>query len=159
MSIFVDNITLAAKSKEALDKTVEKLSKHFPLRDLGSTLFLLSIHITRDFEKRTIALSQCQYIINMLDHFSHTNCRPVSTLMDPRLCFTAAIGATTDEDKAYMLTVPYFNAIGALMYLVSQVILTSPMLLEFSLTFLPILALPIGKQSNTFFTICKGLSI
>jgi len=49
--IFVDDITLASKSQKALDATVEDLAKHFPLRDLGPTSFLLGIHITRDFEK------------------------------------------------------------------------------------------------------------
>jgi transposase InsO family protein len=78
MPVFVDDITLAAKSRRDLDEAVEELSKHFPLRDLGPTSFLLGIHITRDFEKRTIALSQRQYIINMLDRFGHANCRPVS---------------------------------------------------------------------------------
>jgi hypothetical protein len=117
MPVFVDDITLAAKSKEALDKAVKELSQHFPLRDLGPTSFLLGIHITRDFEKRTIAISQRQYIINMLDRFGHATCRPVSTPMDPGLRLTAAMGATTDEDKAYMLTVPYLSAVGALMYL------------------------------------------
>ena len=115
--VFIDDITLATKSKEVLDKAVEELSKHFPLRDLGPTSFLLGIHITRDFEKRTIALSQCQYIINMLNHFGHANCRPVSTPMDLGLHFTAAMGATTDEDKVYMLTAPYFGAVGTFMYL------------------------------------------
>jgi len=50
MPIFVDDITLASKSQKALDDTVEELVKHFPLRDLGPTSFLLGIHITRDIE-------------------------------------------------------------------------------------------------------------
>ena len=117
MPVFVDDITLAGKSTKALDEAVEELSKHFPLRDLGSTSFLLGIHITRDFDKRTISLCQRQYIINMLDRFGHADCNPVCTPMDPGLHLTTAMGATTDEDKAYMLTVPYLSAVGALMYL------------------------------------------
>jgi hypothetical protein len=49
--IFVDDITLASKSQKALDDTVEELSKHFPLRDLGPTSFLLGINIIRDRSK------------------------------------------------------------------------------------------------------------
>ena len=37
--------------------------------------------------------------------------------MDLGLCFTAAMGATTDEDKVYMLTAPYFGAVDTFMYL------------------------------------------
>jgi len=86
MPIFVDDITLASKSRKALDKTVKELAKHFPLRDLGPTSFLLGVHITRDFEKCTIfSLSQHQYIVDMLDHFGFGTCSPVSTPMDPGL--------------------------------------------------------------------------
>src|SRR6202044_2251631 len=75
-SIFVDDITLASKSQKALDETVKELAKHFPLRDLGPTSFLLGIHITRDFEKRTISLSQRQHIVDMLDRFGFGTCSP-----------------------------------------------------------------------------------
>ena len=117
MPIFVDDITLASKSQKALDDTVEELAKHFPLRDLGPTSFLLGIHITRDFEKQTISLSQHQYIVDMSDHFGFSTCSPVSTPMDPGLRLTPEMGATSDEDKAFMLTIPYLSAVGALMYL------------------------------------------
>src|ERR1700734_826910 len=117
MPIFVDDITLASKSQKALDETVEELAKHFPLRDLGPTSFLLGIHITRDFEKRTISLSQRQHIVDMLDRFGFGTCSPVSTPMDPGLRLTPEMGATTDEQKEFMLTIPYLSAVGALMYL------------------------------------------
>jgi len=35
--MFVDDITLASKSKDAFDKFVVDLGKHFKLRDLGET--------------------------------------------------------------------------------------------------------------------------
>jgi hypothetical protein len=117
MPIFVDDITLAAKSQKALNKTVEELAKHFPLRDLRPTSFLLGIHITRDWEKQTVSLSQCQYIVNMLDCFGFSTCSLVSTPTDSGLCLIPEMGATTDEQKESMLTIPYLSAVGALMYL------------------------------------------
>jgi len=83
MPILLDDIKLASKSQKALDEMVEKLAKQFPLRDLGSTSFLLGIHTTRDFEKQTISLSQCQYIVDMLDCFGFGTYSLVSTPMDP----------------------------------------------------------------------------
>ena len=50
--------------------------------------------------------------------------------MDPGLRLTPEMGATTDEQKEFMLTIPY-------------------------LAFLPILDLPIGMQSNISSAICK----
>ena len=115
--ISVDDITLTSKSQKALDDTVEQLAKQFPLRDLGPTSFLLGIHITRDFEKQTIALSQCLYIVDMLDCFGFGTCSPVPTPMDPGIHLSPEMGATSDEQKAFMLTIPYLSAVGALMYL------------------------------------------
>src|SRR5258708_18566720 len=48
MPVFVDDITLASKSQAALDKAVSELSKHFKLRDLGETSYLLGVAIRRD---------------------------------------------------------------------------------------------------------------
>jgi len=37
--------------------------------------------------------------------------------MDPGLRLIPEMGATTDEQKEFMCTVPYLSAVGALMYL------------------------------------------
>lgn len=89
MPIFVDDITLASKSQKVLDDNVAELANRFPLRDLGPTSFLLGIHITREFNKHRIALSQQQYIIDTLKRFDMDQCSPVSTPMDLGLCLTA----------------------------------------------------------------------
>ena len=56
--IFIDNITLVSKDDAAMDSTVQELSKHFKLRDLGATTFLLSVQVKQDLEAHTISLSQ-----------------------------------------------------------------------------------------------------
>ena len=60
MPVFIDDITFASCSLEALDTVVIELGMHFKLRDLGCTSFLLGIAITRDWDKATISLSQRQ---------------------------------------------------------------------------------------------------
>jgi hypothetical protein len=115
--IIVDDITLASKSQEALDNFVKELSQHFELRDLGPTSFFLGIAVTRDRANRSIALSQRQYIVNMLDRFEFSDCNPVSTPMDPGLRLDASMGPSSPSDVAFMRTVPYLSAVGALMYL------------------------------------------
>jgi hypothetical protein len=47
MPMFVDDITLVLKYQGALDKFVIDLGKHFKLRDLGPTIFLLGVEIAR----------------------------------------------------------------------------------------------------------------
>jgi transposase InsO family protein len=115
--IFVDDITLVSKSEKVLDNTVALFSQRFPLRDLGPTNFLLNIQIIRDWDKRTIALCQRQYIIDMLEKYGFSTCSGVTTPMEPGLHLTAEMGAKSQDDIDFMLKVPYLSAVGALMYL------------------------------------------
>ena len=58
--------TFVSNSLQLLDDFVE-LSRLFKLRDLGPTMALLSIKINRYCLNHRLILSQCQYILNMLD--------------------------------------------------------------------------------------------
>ena len=75
-TLFVDNITLASKSKDTLNSFVVELQKHFKLRDLGETIFLLGVAITRDRPNKKLYLSQKKYILNKLDEFKMADCKP-----------------------------------------------------------------------------------
>ena len=46
--VFVDDLTIASKSKQRIASFKSDLSKHFKLRDLGPSSFLLGVAITRD---------------------------------------------------------------------------------------------------------------
>lgn len=114
--VFIDDITLASNSQSKIDSTIKEMESHFKLRDLGPTTQLLGMKITRDFSKHTIALSQKQYIIDMLEQYSHADCLPVSTPMDPGLVLQRTV-SLTDEERDYMTKVPYISAVGSLIYL------------------------------------------
>jgi hypothetical protein len=114
--VFIDDITLAGNSEEMLDKTVKELESHFKLRDLGPTSFLLGIKITRDFANHSIAISQRQYIVDMLDQYGFSGCSPISTPMDPGLVLEKT-KSLSEEDKEFMSKVPYISAVGSLTYL------------------------------------------
>jgi hypothetical protein len=115
--IFIDDIMLAGTSPAANDKVVNELKSHFKLCDLGLTKFLLGIHITHDIPNCTISLSQRQYIINILEHFGMSDCKPVLTPIDPGVSLTSDMCPKTDDEVAEMRNVPYLVAVGSLMYL------------------------------------------
>ena len=110
-------ITLASKSVETLDKLVIEMSKHFKLRDLGATSFLLGIAITRDRANRKLYLSQRQYIINKLEEFGMKDCKPVGTSILPGHNLSVQQSPKTPEEKLEMDGIPYINAVSSLMYL------------------------------------------
>jgi len=118
--VFVDDITLASKSGETLDSFVVELQKHFKLRDLGPTSFLLGVAITRDRPNRKLYLSQKQYILNKLEEFNMADCKPVGTPILPGHRLLSEQSPKTREERAEMESIPYINAVGSLMYLATM---------------------------------------
>ena len=56
--MFVDDITLALKSQEALDNIVIELVKHFKLRDLGPIVKVQKSDQTRDWTQDLLDIYQ-----------------------------------------------------------------------------------------------------
>jgi hypothetical protein len=117
LPVFVDDMTLASKSKKAIQELKVELGKHFKLRDLGPTNYLLGVGIDRDRAKRSITLSQQKYTLDVLKRYGMENCDPVGTPMLPGLKLAKEQAPTTPEEIEYMKKVPYINAVGSLMYL------------------------------------------
>ncbi|KAG8909153.1 hypothetical protein FRC01_007101, partial [Tulasnella sp. 417] len=117
LPVFVDDVTVVSKDQERVKWVKSEISKHFKIKDLGPTSYLLGIKIDYDREKRRLQLSQRQYIIDMLNRFDMPNCTPVTTPMDPGSKLTRDQAPKSDEDVAEMASKPYMNAVGALMYL------------------------------------------
>ena len=115
--VFVDDMTIAAKDKLSIQWVKDELAKRFTLHDMGPTNWLLGVHIQRDRSKRSITLSQRQYILDMLDRYGFANCSPVKTPMDAGTRLSTSQSPQTQEDHDYMARIPYFNAVGALMWL------------------------------------------
>ena len=115
--VFIDDMTIAAKSAADVQSVKDDLKKCFKLRDLGPTSWLLGVEITRNRAERSLSLSQRQYIISLLERFNLSDCNPVSTPMDPGIKLSASMSPSTPEDIDAMRSIPYLQAVGALMYL------------------------------------------
>jgi len=46
----------------------------------------------------------------------HEDTKPVSTPLAPHLNLSSRLSLTTNEEREYMVKVPYENAVGSLMY-------------------------------------------
>ena len=108
----MDDITLASKSQKTLDNFVIELAKHFKLKDLEPTVFLLGVKIAYKREEHKLYLSQCQYVINKLDKFDMADCKSVGTPMLPGLKLTKEDSPQTPEECKEMENIPYINAVG-----------------------------------------------
>ncbi len=88
--VFVDNITIAGKSKAAIQHVKDDLRMHFKLRDLGPTSWLLGVKskIKCDCSMCSLSILQGQYTLDILDHYGFEDCDLVDTPMDPGLCLS-----------------------------------------------------------------------
>ena len=115
--IFVDDMTIISKSKDAVQSVKDELKKIFKLRDLGPTKFILGVAIEKDRSNRILTLSQKQYILDILSRYDHSDCNPVSTPIDPGCELLSDQALSTLEDIEYMKDKPYIHAVGSLIYL------------------------------------------
>ena len=117
MPVYVDDGMMSSNSPALLDWAVLELSKHVKLRDLGASSFLLGMLIERDCPARMLAISQRQYILDMLVRYNMDKCDVVRTPMNPSLRLSKAQGPQTAEEIEAMRSVPYAEAVGSLLYL------------------------------------------
>ena len=75
------------------------------------------MHIQRDHSRHSLSPSQTQYIVDVLEQYSMTDCVAVSTPLDPNSKLSKEQCPTTDEEKAQMRAYPYAQLVGSLMYL------------------------------------------
>ena len=115
--VFIDDMTIAAKSMEAIEEVKSELRKHFKLRDLGPTSWLLGVEIIRDRPKHSIYSLPAPVYPHLLERFGLSDCTPVSTPLDPGAKLSTSMSPTTPEDIEEMRSIPYLQAVGSLMYL------------------------------------------
>jgi hypothetical protein len=115
--VFVDDMTIAAKSKSAIQQVKDDLRKHFKLRDLGPTTWLLGVEIKRDRIAHSLTLSQRQYTLDILKRYDMADCNSVTTPLDPSVKLSTSMAPKNAAEEAFMRSVPYLAAVGSLMYL------------------------------------------
>jgi hypothetical protein len=80
-------------------------------------MFQLGIEIIRNRKARTLHVSQHRYCLNLLERYGFTTCSPVPMPLNPSVHLSTTQAPQTPEETAFMCTLPYVSAVGALMYL------------------------------------------
>ena len=63
---------------QLIEKIRSKLTEKFKMADMGDVSLVLGMQITRDWEKKTLTISQ-EYTKSILERFGMANCKPVGT--------------------------------------------------------------------------------
>ena len=78
--------------------------------------YILEVKILRDRSKKSVSISQEQYIKKILEQFRMQDCKPIDTPMAKSETLSRRLCPKTSKEKEQMSKVLYLSAVGSLMY-------------------------------------------
>lgn len=112
VTVYVDDLMIASKSKDQVLTVKRLLAKEFPITDKGQLHHYLGFEVEREGETGAISICQSQYIRDLLKEYGMQDCKAVSTPLETNFQVKCDnIGCEEVPQKDYQ------SAIGALMYL------------------------------------------
>jgi transposase InsO family protein len=79
VALYVDDLLLVTDSLPLLATLKHDLSNRFEMTDLGEVQYILGLQVTRDRLRRTLTLSQAEYVRRLLERYGMLNSRPTDT--------------------------------------------------------------------------------
>ena len=116
VAVATDDMAVTSKRKVDAEKFKSEIRKRWDITDHGPIKWFLGFEIKRDRKSRTIAINQHAYIEKMVERFSLTNAKRVTTPMDPNVQFSTDQCPSTTNKLARMKGVPYSEAIGSVLW-------------------------------------------
>jgi hypothetical protein len=118
VSVYVDDLLVAAKSLNAVEKIKAALKGRFEMSDFGEATTILGINIRRDWKKGTLTLEQADYVRSLLVKFRQTESQYCSTPIDRTSApMSKSHSPVTEREKAAMADKPFREVVGSLMHL------------------------------------------
>ena len=114
--LYVDDMLIVGHDTKKIESLKKDLNRSFAMKDLGPAKKILGMSITRDRKNGKLWLSQQKYIEKVLERFSMSNSKPVSTPLASHFKLSSQQCPTSEKEKAEMKKIPYASAVGSLMY-------------------------------------------
>ena len=114
--VHVDDCGMTGDLPKLIALYKRKLNDRHMLTELRPVNWLLGIKVTRDWKARTILLLQTAFIESIIACFSLTDTKAHATPMIPAVTYSKDDSLKNQADAAQMRKVPYWEAIGSLMY-------------------------------------------
>jgi hypothetical protein len=116
VAVATDDMAVTSKRKADAERFKSEIKKHWEITDHGPIKWFLGFEIKRDRRSRTIAINQRAYLEKMMEKFSLTNAKRVSTPMEPNAQFSVDQCPSSTNQLARMKGIPYKEAIGSVLW-------------------------------------------
>jgi len=113
--VYVDDLLLASKSIEVLNKVKLELSQFFKIKDVGPVSEILGMQIERDDGTGSTKISQRKYIKEIIERFGMSSCKSASTPLPSGIKLIR--GTETLDEKSELQDKPYRELKSSLLYL------------------------------------------
>lgn len=117
IAIYVDDGLIACSDPALLKQVLDYLKTKFEITVMDASCFV-GLQIQRDRKKRTLTISQENYIKKIVDRFELSNAVAPSTPMDSNTKYCR--NGVRDGEDGVAVDVPYRELIGSLMYASTQ---------------------------------------
>ena len=114
LTLYMDDILLAANSKEFVKIIKDWLHSNFDKKDIGEATYILWVKIFKDRSRKIMALSQESYIKKIIERFNVADCKHKDTPIAKGQSLSLDLCPKTPQEKERMTRVPFANAIGSL---------------------------------------------
>ena len=111
VAVYVDDLILIAETMDEMKKVKESLATKFRMTDMGKLHYCLGITIVQDEDKKCLWLHQNQYVQNVLEKYSLTEAKVVSTPADLSVRLEKNDGVSAEVDP-----IVYQSMVGSLLY-------------------------------------------
>jgi len=99
LASYVDDMLIASKSMEEINRLKDQLSRTFDIKGLGAAKHILGMEIHRDRKNGKLWSSQQKYVEKILEKFSMNNVKPVNVPLPSHFKLSSVLRTRTDEEK------------------------------------------------------------
>jgi len=120
ISLYVDDLVIAASSKAILKRVKAQLNNRFSMKDLGVVHHILGCEARHDEETGTTYLSQYQFTKAAIEKFFPSTQSPLSPIDSPsdvNVTLSRSMSPQTPEERGEMAKIPFREAVGTLLWL------------------------------------------
>ena len=79
LTLYVDDILLTGKDSVLVDQKKRELKERFEMTDMGEVTRILGMEFKRDYDQGTLAITQTDYVENLLERFEMQNANVAHT--------------------------------------------------------------------------------
>ena len=79
LCLYSDDMLVVGSNMDHIKRLKEQLAHSFAMKDLRTAKQILGMNIYRDMKNKKLTLSQDDYIVNVLQHFSMDNAKAITT--------------------------------------------------------------------------------